>query len=88
MIDAECQQLHNEDYRFEDGLNGGKNGVFGFSANWCYFWHLCLVVLSRIETIPVRLQKAADFNVFRGFSLRTERLYRSDGWHISGWTNA
>jgi hypothetical protein len=34
MIDAECQQLHNGDYRFDDAINGGNNGVFGFSANW------------------------------------------------------
>ena len=34
MIDAECQQLHNGDYRFDDSIYGGNNGVFGFSANW------------------------------------------------------
>jgi len=34
MIDAECQQLHNGNYRFEDANNGGCNGVFGFSGDW------------------------------------------------------
>ena len=34
VIDAECQQLHNGDYRFDDVINGGKNGVFSFSADW------------------------------------------------------
>jgi hypothetical protein len=34
MIDAECQQLHNGDYRFDDAINGGNNGVIGFSVDW------------------------------------------------------
>jgi hypothetical protein len=42
MIDAECQQLHNGDYRFDDANNGGNNGVFGFSANWRGIRGLCL----------------------------------------------
>jgi hypothetical protein len=47
MIDAECQQLHNGDYRFDGSINGGINGVFGFSGNWGYFWGLSLDFLSR-----------------------------------------
>jgi len=42
MIDAESQQLHNGDYRFDDMINGGINGVFGFSADWGYFWGFSL----------------------------------------------
>jgi hypothetical protein len=42
MIDAECQQLHNGDYRFDDVIIGGKNGVFGFSADWRCIWGFCL----------------------------------------------
>ncbi|QWD78114.1 hypothetical protein [Polynucleobacter sp. MWH-Svant-W18] len=46
MIDAECQQLHNGDYRFDGGINGGNNGVFGFSGDWGYFWGFSLDFLS------------------------------------------
>jgi len=42
MIDAECQQLHNGNYRFDDTINGGINGVFSFSGDWGYFWGFCL----------------------------------------------
>ena len=42
MIDAECQQLHNSDYRFDGSINGGINGVFGFSGDWGYFWGVSL----------------------------------------------
>jgi len=45
MIDAECQQLHNGDYRFDDIINGGENGVFGFSANWGCIRGFCLDLL-------------------------------------------
>lgn len=50
MIDAECQQLHNGNYRFDGSINGGINGVFGFSGDWGYFWGLSLDFLSRTLT--------------------------------------
>jgi hypothetical protein len=47
MIDAECQQLHNGDYRFDGSINGGMNGVFSFSGDWRYFWGVGLDFLPR-----------------------------------------
>ena len=47
MNDAECQQIHNGNYRFDGSINGGINGVFGFSGDWGCFWGVILDFLPR-----------------------------------------
>ena len=87
MIDAECQQLHNRDYRFDGSINGGKNGVFGFSADWGWIWGCCL------DFLPWAIQKCERHSFFNGHrsgihSCDGELAARSIRRLFSIWTNA
>ena len=85
MIDAECQQLHNGNYRFEDGINGGINGVFGFSSDWRLIGRMCLGLLSWPKTAWTTVAEIIDLRPWGVWRMYCKRLFGAVCWVFPVW---
>jgi hypothetical protein len=87
MIDAKCQQLHNGDYRFDDAINGGNNGVFGFSGDWRRIGGIGLDFLPwQVQRIKAR--KALLGSLSGLYCSCCQRLSGTVRWFFSVWADA